>query len=78
MILWEAVPVVNVPVGRFVIPLHDVSPEAVFSADMERTVWAFTRGGDHEPVWPVDGRHRVLRAWSLGRDSIPTRLLVIP
>jgi hypothetical protein len=78
---WSQVPVVPVPLHRFVVPLHDIQAGSVNSWHDDSgspPVHAFTRWPDHGPVDISDGRHRVLRALVRGEASVPTRLLVIP
>lgn len=78
---WSQVPVVAVPVSRFVIPLHDIQPGSVNTWHDDSgspPVHAFTRCPDAGPVDVADGRHRILRALIRGETTVPTRLLVIP
>jgi hypothetical protein len=78
---WSQVPVVPVPLHRFVVPLHDIQAGSVNTWHDDSgspPVHAFTRWPDHGPVDISDGRHRVLRALVRGEASVPTRLLVIP
>jgi hypothetical protein len=82
------VPVVDVAIGRFVIPLHDLNPILLAEDDdwlplgtpvlPHDPVHAFTRWAERGPVDVSDGRHRILRALWRGQDTVPTRLLVIP
>lgn len=74
---WAAVPVVDVPLARFVIPLHDIQPDLLWLRCETTPVHAFSRWPEHGDVWVSDGRHRVLRALLRGETTVPTRLLVI-
>lgn len=84
MIDWSAVPVVEVPLRRFVIPLHGIDLRYLRLSSMidvpgyDSLVLAFTRWPEHGSVEVSDGRHRVLRALLRGEAAVPTRLVVIP
>lgn len=79
---WQSVPVADIPVSRFVIPLHDLDWRVIrLGLDLPTQpapVHAFSRWPDAGPVDVSDGRHRVLVAALRGQTSVPTRLLVIP
>lgn len=74
----------QVPLGRFIIPLHHIQPGSVntwHDDSQAAPVHAFTRTLDGpvnvSDVDVSDGRHRILRALIRGEDTVPTRLLVI-
>jgi hypothetical protein len=71
---WERIPVVDVPIARFAVRLHDIAPDEPDKGP----VHAFTRYGPDHDVWTADGRHRVLRALLRGDETVPARLLVLP
>lgn len=73
---WQAVPLVWVPLGRFVVPLHDIDVAAL-RRPRTGPVLAFTRWPLHGDVWVHDGRHRVLSALFSGQSQILARLLVL-
>ena len=77
---WSTVPVVDVPLERFVVPLHDIQPGTVNTWHDDSgspPVHAFSRWPDRGPVDISDGRHRILRALIRGEATVRTRLLVI-
>ena len=77
---WTQVPIVPVPLFRFVIPLHNIQPGSVntWHDDSDSPpVHAYSRWPDRGDVYVSDGRHRILRALIRGETTVPTRLLVI-
>ena len=77
---WSSVPVEDIPLFRFVIPLHNIQPGSVntWQDDSDSPpVHAYSRWPDRGDVYVSDGRHRILRALIRGETTVPTRLLVI-
>lgn len=74
---WSQVPVVDVPVGHFVIHLEAITPDTLALPEVDEPVQGVSHYHGEPRVVPLEGRHRVLRALLRGDTTIPTRLLVL-
>jgi hypothetical protein len=74
---WSAIPVVDVPVGHFLIQLEAITPETLALPEVDEPVQGVCDYPGEPRVRPLEGRHRVLRALLRGDATVPTRLLVL-